>query len=641
MIVSLQSVTKYFGSDLIIEDCTENIEPAQRIGIIGPNGAGKSTLLRLITGELTPDEGEITIQNGLRIGYLKQNSGLDRDNTIYEEMKSAFADVIQIGEHLRLLEQEMARIPHDGEAYEKIAAIYAGEQAKFEARDGYQMDVAIKTVLGGMGFGADVYDSIIGRLSGGEKTRLAIAKLLLEKPELLILDEPTNHLDFKTLQWLEEYLKGYKGAVLIVSHDRYFLDQLVDTIWEVSECEVTGYRGNYTAYLRQRDERVKRMQKEYEIQSQVIASMQDYVARNITRASTSNMAKSRQKALERMEPLKKPKTYQKPPKIVFRFPKNTSNDVLLVKDLSVSVGEGTTKRLLIPNVELDVKKGQKIAIIGPNGCGKTTLLKMLMGKIPHDAGRIEWGKNVHMGYYDQENADMNPQNTALEEVWQRYPRMAEQEVRNALGCVLLTGENVYKKIGELSGGERAKVEFAILRLRESNVLLLDEPTNHLDLQTKEAIEDALREFEGVILLISHDRYLLNRVPDQILDLSGGRAILYNGNFDAYLEQKAELPEESIKVPLKESDSQNKQSFYKGKEQRRKAAMRKARLKELEEAIGSAEAMCAELEQAIADPENASDYEKITQLCSDLETQKQQLNDLSDEWILLSEEAELV
>ena len=307
----------------------------------------------------------------------------------------------------------------------------------------------------------------------------------------------------------------------------------------------------------------------------------------------------------------------------------------------MSVGEGTARRLLIPNVELDVKKGQKIAIIGPNGCGKTTLLKMLMGKIPHDTGRIEWGKNVHMGYYDQENADMNPQNTALEEVWQRYPRMAEQEVRNALGCVLLTGENVYKKIGELSGGERAKVEFAILRLRESNVLLLDEPTNHLDLQTKEAIEDALREFEGVILLISHDRYLLNRVPDQILDLSGGRAILYNGNFDAYLEQKAELPEESIKVPLKESDSQNKQSFYKGKEQRRKAAMRKARLKELEEAIGSAEAMCAELEQAIADPENASDYEKITQLCSDLETQKQQLNDLSDEWILLSEEAELV
>ncbi|MBC8569998.1 ABC-F family ATP-binding cassette domain-containing protein [Zongyangia hominis] len=637
MIVSLQSVTKFFGADLIIENCTQNIEPDQRIGVIGPNGAGKSTLLRLITGELSPDEGEISIQRDIRIGYLKQNSGLSRGNTVYEEMRSAFADLIEVGERLQTLEQEMGKIPHDSPRYEEIVQVYAREQARFEARDGYQMDVAIKTVLGGMGFGAQVYESVIDHLSGGEKTRLAIAKLLLEKPDLLILDEPTNHLDFKTLAWLEEYLSSYKGAVLIVSHDRYFLDKLVDTIWEVSDREVLDYKGNYTSYLRQRDERVKRMQKEYEIQSQVMVSMQDYVARNMARASTSNMAKSRQKALDRMEPLKKPKTYVKPPKITFSFAKNTANDVLIVKDLAVTVGRGSGRRTLVEGVALDVKKGEKIAVIGPNGCGKTTLLKILLGTRPCEQGRIEWGKNVHLGYYDQENADMKPENTALEEVWRRYPRLAEQEVRNALGCVLLTGENVYKRVGELSGGERAKVAFAILRLRGSNVLLLDEPTNHLDLPTKEAIEDALREFEGVVLLISHDRYLLNRVPDKILDLSGGRATLYPGNFDFYQERRQEIPPE--RPAAKENDSQNKQSFYKTKEQRRAAAMRKARLGELERAIEQAEENCAALEAAIADPENAIDYEKITQLCGDLEAEKQLLSDMGDEWLRLLEESE--
>lgn len=639
MIVSLRSVTKFFGADLIIENCTENIEPSQRIGVIGPNGAGKSTLLRLITGELLPDGGEVNIQRELRIGYLKQNSGLSKGNTVYEEMKSAFADLIAVGERLQALEREMGQIPHDTPRYQEVVDIYAREQARFEARDGYQMDVAIKTVLGGMGFGGEVCDSVIDHLSGGEKTRLAIAKLLLEKPDLLILDEPTNHLDFKTLSWLEEYLSSYKGAVLIVSHDRYFLDKLVDTIWEVSDQEVIAYKGNYSSYVRQRDERVRRMHKEYEIQSQVIASMQDYVERNMARASTSNMAKSRQKALERMEPLKKPRTYQKPPKISFTFARNTSGDVLLIKGLDVRVGQAGAERLLVSGVELDVKKGEKIAVIGPNGCGKTTLLKMLLGTVPCGHGTITWGKNVHLGYYDQENADMNPENTALEEVWRRYPRLAEQEVRNALGCVLLTGENVYKRVGELSGGERAKVEFAILRLRGSNVLLLDEPTNHLDLPTKEAIEDALREFEGVVILISHDRYLLNRVPDKILDLSGGRAVLYEGNFDAYQQQRQDTPAQRPAVKEKEYDSHNKQSFYKTKEQRREAAMRKARLGELEEAITRAEEHCARLEEAIADPENASDYEKITQLCSDLEAGKQLLSDMGDEWLQLLEEAE--
>ncbi|MEG0018701.1 MAG: ABC-F family ATP-binding cassette domain-containing protein, partial [Hydrogenoanaerobacterium sp.] len=505
------------------------IEDNDRIGLVGVNGAGKSTLLNLLTGSEITDTGSIYVSSNVTIGFLRQNSGLNTQNTIWTEMQNVFSDLLDIQAELHQIEQKLAlEAEADSEKINELTHRYSVLSELFEKRDGYLIDVKVKTILNGMGFAEKPYDTVINTLSGGEKTRLAMAKLLLEEPLLLILDEPTNHLDFKTLLWLEDYLSSYRGALLVVSHDRYFLDKLVTTIWEAERSKITVYKSNYTKFVQLKDEAKIRLQKEYEMQQKEIASMEDFVARNIVRATTSKMAKSRLAALERMEVIERPGGKLKLAKLNFEYDREPVKDVLEVEGLTLEVGSGESHNVLCKGINLHIMRGEKIAIIGANGIGKSTFLKAIQELCAVNTGSIEWGKNVTIGYYEQENKMLHNEKTALDELWDRYPRMTEQSIRSVLGAVLITGEDAYKKVTVLSGGERAKLSFAILMLTRANTLLLDEPTNHLDLVSKEILERALTEFTGTLIMVSHDRYMLNKIPDKIIEFTEDGIKVYNG-----------------------------------------------------------------------------------------------------------------
>ncbi len=508
MLAALDHITRYFGDTLIFDAVSASIEDGDRIGLIGANGIGKSTLLNVLCGQLSPDDGAVSVTNGVHIGFLQQNSGLSRENTIYAEMRGVFQELLDLEQQLSSLEQQIAACTVHDERYQALCEEYSDLSAYFEARDGYHIDVRIRTVLNGMGFDEKNDGLIINALSGGEKTRLALAKLLLEEPELLVLDEPTNHLDFRTLMWLEDYLQGYKGGLIVVSHDRYFLDRMVTKIWELESRKLYVYPGNYTRYKTLRAERVKQELRAYEAQQNKIASMREYAEKNIVRASTSNMAKSRLHQLEHIKVLERPTERTPVPHFSFTYSRRPVKDLLTVKNLTLSVGAGDGRVQLSGPLDFEIKRGDKVAIIGPNGTGKSTLLKTVLGFLPKD-GEVTWGGNVQTAFYEQENSQLNPGHTALEELWGQYPLMAEYEIRGLLGQVLIRGEEVYKKIGVLSGGERARTALALLMLQHANTLILDEPTNHLDLQSKEALEEALREFDGTLLFVSHDRYFLN------------------------------------------------------------------------------------------------------------------------------------
>ena len=527
---------------------------------------------------------------------------------------------------------------------DRISHEYAELSSYFEARDGYRIDVKIKQVLNGMGFGSTPTDRVISTLSGGEKTRLALAKLLLEEPNLLILDEPTNHLDFETLMWLEDYLKGYKGAIIIVSHDRYFLNKVCTRICEIEQGRLTSYRGDYSSYLVQKKMNSERQLKEYEAQQKEIAKLEDYVAKNLVRASTSKMAKSRQHMLDRIERIDKPLMYTKPPKIKLEYDIEPTKDIVRVVDCPLVVGEGADKKELIKSLTMNVRRGEHVAIIGANGIGKTSILKLIQGIIPHEGGNISWGGNVKISYFEQEHAILDPHKTVLEEIMDRYPRLSEQQARSVLGAVLLTGENVFKPISVLSGGERAKLCFAIMALNRGNVLVLDEPTNHLDLSTKEVLEDALAEFGGTIILVSHDRYLLNKVASRIIEIKHDGVNSYEGNFDAYSEAvnaarqlKMQSEAEIKRAEEEKAYKENKARQYRSKEQRAADAQKRNRIRELEKEIEDTEVLIFELENAISDPEIASDYSKMSEKCKELEEAKTALDQKMDEWAELSDQ----
>ncbi|WP_040196351.1 ATP-binding cassette domain-containing protein [Candidatus Soleaferrea massiliensis] len=639
MIVQLEQVCKSYNGNLILENVDFKINEHDRIGLIGVNGAGKSTLLRILIGEEDEDSGTVSRAQNLRIGYLRQNSGLERDATIWEEMRSVFRELIELEHTLRALEKQMGEIgDHESAQYRQLSEEYARKQEYYEQNDGYLIDVRIKTILNGMGFDDKDRNTVINTLSGGEKTRLALSKLLLEQPDLLILDEPTNHLDFKTLLWLEEYLKTYKGALLVVSHDRYFLDKLVDICCEIERHRLYTYKGNYTRYLDLKEEMLSHWQKEYEIQQQTIQSMQTYVEKNIARASTSQSAKSRLRALEKMDVIEKPPARPKVPHFTFSVNQRPPFDLLEVDRLCLTVGEGNTQKELLDKATFDAKRGEKVAFIGANGIGKSSLLKALLGRIPHQGGRIVWARNVKCSFYDQEGQSLHPDNTVFDEMRRRFPQLLDLEIRKALGGVLISGENIYKKVSVISGGERAKLMFAILMLEESNVLVMDEPTNHLDLPSKEVLDKALSEYEGTVLLVSHDRYLLNKIPDRIIELDDKGVRLYGGNFDFYLAQKKLEEEQAVQTEREEKREKGKTSGYRSREQKRLEVQQRQKLRTLETQIDAAEAQIRELEQSIADPANAADYELLQQNCSMLQELRSQLSDLMDEWVLLQEEA---
>lgn len=652
MVISLENISKFYNGNQILKNISLTIEDSDRIGLIGINGCGKSTLLKIITGREEPETQpepnipHIALTKGTTVGFLEQNSGLDRSSTIIEEMRSVFSDLLETAERLRDLETLMAEpdAHNDEKRFAEISAEYDRKTAYFESNDGYLINVNITKVLNGMGFPAEMYDRVISTLSGGEKTRLALAKLLLENPKLLILDEPTNHLDFGTIMWLEDYLQDYKGALLIVSHDRYFLDKLTTSTCEIERGVLKRYKGNYSTFAVQKQADVARQLKEYEAQQEEIAKLQDFVDRNLVRASTSNMAKSRIKKLEAMEIIEKPVLYEKSAKIKFEYDIVPPIDLLTVKNIDISVGSGADRKTLADSVSFEVKRGEKLGIIGSNGIGKSTLLKIIQRKLPCSHGIIEWTKNVKISYFDQENAQLDMNKTVMDEVHSRYRTMSDREIRSLLGCVRLVGENVFKQVGVISGGERAKLCFAIMMLERGNVLILDEPTNHLDIDTKEVLEQALCEFDGTIIFVSHDRYLLNKLATRIIEITENSIESYNGGFDDYIAVKREkeaaeqlLLDREKQEKAKQAAEEKNVKAYRSKEQRAADAKKRNRVKELENEIARLEDEMSVIQQELADPEVCTDYQLMQEKCAALEDMKRLCSEYEEEWLTISEE----
>ncbi len=640
MLLSCSQIHKFYQDNHVLRSVSLTVENQDRIGLVGDNGCGKSTLLRILTEQELPDgfereEPAIAKAPRLRIGYLAQNAGLDGSRTVQEEMNDAFAHLNAARETMRALEARMEHGLTDEETDE-----YARLSAFFETNDGYTTDVRIRTVLYGMGFSEETLARQISGFSGGEKTRLALCKLLLESPDLLILDEPTNHLDFQTVGWLEDYLKAWRGALLIVSHDRFFLDRLCTSICELERGELTRYKGNYTAFTKLRAESRDRQQKEYEAQQREIAKLEEYVARNKVRASTAKSAKSREKQLEKIERIDKPYAAQKSAKLSFTYSVTPPIDLLEVRNIDLTVGHGAQQKTLMENLSFTVRRGDKIGIIGENGAGKSTLLKVLRNILPHK-GLVRWAAGTRLGCFEQESESLNPYATVFDELHDRYPALSDFEVRSLLGQVRLTGENVFKQTGVISGGERAKLCFAILMMEHGNVLLLDEPTNHLDLTTKEILEQALAEFDGTILFVSHDRYLLDRIADQLLILADGGLNTFKGKFSAYQEQirrRTEAEQTAAAEEKQRKAAESQKSAYRSKEQRAQEVKRRAEQKRMEQEIDALQAEQDTLQASLSDETIASDYEKMQQVCNRLEEIRQRQDNLLEQLILLEEQA---
>lgn len=631
MLASLTNINKFYNGNQVLKNVSLTIDESDKIGLVGNNGCGKSTLLKILTGSVDPDrftekDGIVSFAAKTTVGYLEQMGGLDSESTVIAEMRSVFEPIHKAIERLREIELEI-EMGDDSAADE-----YQRLTSWVEASDGYNTDVKIRTVLNGMGFSGDELERIVSGFSGGEKTRLCIAKLLLEEPNLLILDEPTNHLDFKTIMWLEDYLRSYRGAVLIVSHDRYFLDRLCSSICEIERGVLTRYNGNYSAFVRQRDENNARREKEYEQQQKQIAQLEDYVAKNLVRASTTKMAQSRRKQLEKMERIERPAHEAKSAKIRFTYAVEPPIDVLKVKGVDISVGEGNARKTLVDEVSFDVRRGEKIGIIGDNGIGKSTLLRIIQEKLPHK-GIVRWNSNVKISYFEQESTNLNRELTVMEELHSRYPSLSELEVRSLLAQVRLVGENVFKETGVISGGERAKLCFAIMMQEHGNVLILDEPTNHLDLSTKEAIEEALEEYTGTIIFVSHDRYLLSKIADRLIELTDGGYRCHNFGFEKYLdvlreeqsEQKRAADEEK-RQRAAEAAKEKSEKNYRSKQQRSADAARKNEMRRLEKEIDELQAKIDALTEEIGREEVYSDYELMNAKCAEIDELKQRIDE---------------
>ncbi|MCM3338294.1 ABC-F family ATP-binding cassette domain-containing protein [Paenibacillus sp. MER TA 81-3] len=657
MLLQVNGMSKNYGITPVLTNITMQILERERIGLVGVNGAGKSTLLQLIAGEMAPDGGTIFKSKETRIGYLAQNSGLQSERSIWNEMMHVFEHLMEAEQELRALEHQIAdpKLAEDEAKYEDTLHRYAERSEWFRQQGGYEMETRVRSVLHGMGFSQMDPSTPIHTLSGGQKTRLALARILLQQPDLLLLDEPTNHLDIHTLTWLESYLRSYPGAVLVVSHDRYFLDAMVTTIIEIERHQAKRYTGNYTKYMELKAAEYEQQLKMYEKQQDEIAKMEDFVQRNLVRASTTKRAQSRRKALDRMERLDKPLGDLKKANFRFEISRPSGKDVLYVQDAAVGYENHPP---LFQHASFELKRGEMVALIGPNGIGKSTLLKTLIGKHPLQAGQFHWGTNVSIGYYDQEQTTLNNSNTVLEEVWSAYPYLEEVRIRTVLGSFLFSGEDVLKKIASLSGGEKARVALAKLMLEQANMLILDEPTNHLDLFSKEVLESALMDYEGTVLFISHDRYFLNKMAERIVELSTSGTCHFLGNYDDYQVKKQELAEdEAIRASLQPTGSTGKPStFQSGKAAddaddaksgaaafeadklaKREERARQRKLELLEQQIAVLEAEISERELELAEPDVYNDYVRVQSIQEQLDANKAALNAVYAEWEQLMEE----
>lgn len=623
MLIGLQELGKSFGERVILHGITASVEKEDRIGIIGENGAGKTTLIRMLCGEYTPDEGEMNIGDNVTIGYLEQNAHLDPALDVYGEMRTVYAPAIQAMEKMHILDQKLAADP----ANEAFLAEHGRMSAIVDAMDAYNMDVEIRKVLNGMDFGPATYEKSVGVLSGGELTRLRLAKLLLQKPDVLILDEPTNHLDFATMEWLESYLKEYRGAVLVVSHDRYFLDSICNRIWEVEQGTLVAYKGNFSAYLPQKEMAVALQQKQHDADVAKAAKLEDYIARNLVRASTTKMAQSRRKQLEKLEITEAPKTGHTEMNFRFEFDVAPYNEVLITKQLQIEIGG----RELLHSLDQIVYRGDKLVIAGPNGAGKSTLLQVLDGRRRPSSGLVRTGAGTKASIFEQQQIRRGGR--VIDAIWSKYPRFTELEVRSHLARFAFRGEDVFKPCDALSGGELARLRFAEMVLERPNLLFLDEPTNHLDIFTRESLTQALAEYEGTLLLVTHDRYLMNTLGCPILYLQDGEAKLYE-SYEKLMGRGTAAVQ-----PVKQESTagaQNQGGGY-GKEERRRRAEARNRLKTIEKDIDEVGARIVELENEMNDPEVYRDHNLMREKCDALEDARFHQQELFDEWEKLLEE----
>lgn len=633
MVLACQNISKAYGVTEILNHINFHIEAKEKLAIVGINGAGKSTLLKIIMNEEEADEGQVVIGKDITVGYLAQHQNSYYDKTIYEELLSVKQDVIDLQEQIRQLEQDMKHL--EGAELEDALERYTRMNHTFEMQDGYAFESQITGILKGLGFEESEFNRPVSELSGGQKTRVSLGRLLLSRPDIILLDEPTNHLDLNSIAWLEGYLRGYDGAVIIVSHDRYFLDKIVTKVIEIENTQATIYHGNYSYYAQKREEvRLSKyraymnQQAEIKHQEEVIAKLKQF-----NREKSIKRAESREKMLDKMERLEKPQEIHDEMRLTLTPDVESGNDVLLVEGLSKSF-DGKT---IFSNVNIDIKRGERIALIGNNGTGKTTILKIINQLLPKDSGKITLGAQVHIGYYDQEHQVLHAEKTIFDELQDAYPQMNNTRVRNVLAAFLFTGEDVFKKIADLSGGERGRVSLAKLMLSNANFLILDEPTNHLDITSKEILENALNNYAGTILYVSHDRYFINQTATRILDLSPNGITSYIGNYDYYIEQQlVSTAQSEEKAAVVKKETETKKDWKRSKEEQARERKRQNDIKKTETRIEELEQLLSSLEEEMSLPENATNVAKLTEITTRQAAATEELEALYETWESLSE-----
>ena len=634
IILQANKIERSFAGEVLFDNISLQVDERDRIALVGKNGAGKSTLLKILVGEEEPTSGEINKKRDLSLSYLAQDSRFESSNTIYDEMLHVFDDLRKTEKTLRQMELEMGE--KTGADLEKLMQDYDRLSEEFRQAGGFTYEADIRAILNGFKFDESMWQMKIEELSGGQNTRLALAKMLLEKPNLLVLDEPTNHLDIETIAWLENYLVNYSGALLIVSHDRYFLDKVATITLDLTKHSLDRYVGNYSSFVEQKEQKLLTEAKNYEKQQKEIAALEDFVNRNLVRASTTKRAQSRRKQLEKMERLDKPEAGTKSAHMTFHSDKTSGNVVLTVEEAAV----GYDDQILSEPINLDIRKMNAVAIVGPNGIGKSTLIKSIVGQIPFIKGEARFGANVEVGYYDQTQSKLTPHNSVLDELWNDFKLTPEVEIRNRLGAFLFSGDDVKKTVGMLSGGERARLLLAKLSMENNNFLILDEPTNHLDIDSKEVLENALIDFDGTLLFVSHDRYFINRVATQVLELSEEGSTLYLGDYDYYLEKKAELEAlaaaQAEAVPVSSTEEVTSNDYHLQKQNQKELRKITRRIEQLEAEMEELDKKIQDITETMHSTNDAAD---LIQLQSELDQLTVQQEAVMEEWAELSEQVE--
>ena len=635
IILGCNGISLSFGTTRILENATFSVQDSEKIGIVGVNGAGKSTLFKILSGALQPDKGDVFISKGKKIGYLEQNSGLDTQNSIWDELLSCFSSLIELEARIKVLEEKIS-LEKNENTLSSLMKEYAASSDKFAQNSGYEYNSRVKGVLKGLGFNEDQFTLKVKSLSGGQKTRLALAKLLLEEPDILFLDEPTNHLDIEAIEWLESFLKGYSKSVLLISHDRYFLDAVTNVTIELENCECTVYSGNYTQYIKQKALNQELQQRHFDNQQKEIAKMEAFIEQQKRWNREKNIiaAESRQKAIDRIQRIDKPSAAPDKIKIKLRTTIISGNDVLFVEGLSKEY----PGKPLFKDVNFHIRKSENVFLLGPNGCGKSTLLKILVAKLDQTSGSFEYGHNIKIGYYDQEQEDIDENNIVLDEVWDSNEKLTQTQIRTTLASFLFSGEDVFKPISVLSGGEKSRVALVKLMLSDSNLLILDEPTNHLDINSREVLEASLKDFNGTILAVSHDRYFINKLSTRILELNSDSLIDYKGDYSQFLEYKAKMKKENKFSNVEVKASAAKIERIATKEEKAKQRKTEKQLLETEQEINKSEKRLEDIDIEMTYEAVYSDHVKLTQLHEEQNLLKSRLEELYELWGTLSEDS---